>query len=78
MEKDIMNWIEILCNRDEVVRSLKSLWSEKPQPSPLFHYLIKSLFCSFSLQTVRGCIFILFFLLPFNSNKNSHYNNQAY
>ena len=53
MEKDIMNWIEILCNRDEVVRSLKSLWSEKPQPSPLFHYLIKSLFCSFSLQTVR-------------------------
>jgi hypothetical protein len=34
MEKDIMNWIEI-SDRDEVVRFLKSLWSEKPQPCPI-------------------------------------------
>lgn len=34
MEKDILNKLK-MNSRDEVVRFLKSLWSENPQPCPL-------------------------------------------
>ena len=34
MKNEILNWLD-RSSRDEVVRFLKSLWSQKPQPCPL-------------------------------------------